>query len=96
MTYLKTASLGVAFLAFAGGAAFAQTNSTDNMSSSGVMSSGSMNSGAMDTSHMSKADMATMKRCQAMSHDMMMKDAKCMKMMKMHPDMMNNNPPMGH
>jgi len=39
----------------------------------------------VSTSHMSKTDMATMRRCQAMSHDMMMKDSKCMKMMKMHP-----------
>jgi hypothetical protein len=51
--------------------------------------------GAMSRGQMSKADMATLKHCQAMSHDMMMKNAKCMKLMKMHPDMMNNNPPMG-
>ncbi len=37
---------------------------------------------------MSKADMEKMKSCKAMSHKMMMKDAGCVKMMKMHPDMM--------
>jgi hypothetical protein len=68
-----------------------------NTSTSGSMSTGGMSSGdAMSTSKMSKADMATMKRCQAMSHDVMMKDSKCMKMMKMHPEMMNNSPPMSH
>ena len=37
---------------------------------------------------MSKADMKKMKSCNAMSHEMMMKNAGCKKMMKMHPDMM--------
>lgn len=41
---------------------------------------------------MSAADTKKMKSCQAMSHDMMMKDAGCKKMMKMHPDMMKSDP----
>ena len=102
MTHFKTASLALAMLAFASGAALAQTNSTgsmsstEGMSSSEGMSTGAMSTGAMSSSAMSKADMATLKHCQAMSHDAMMKNAKCMKMMKMHPDAMSNEPPMGH
>jgi hypothetical protein len=37
---------------------------------------------------MSRADMKKMKACQRMSHSAMMKNARCAKMMKMHPDMM--------
>jgi len=37
MIHLKAASLGSAFLAFAAGAALAQTNSTSSMSSTGGM-----------------------------------------------------------
>jgi len=37
---------------------------------------------------MSKADMKKMKSCQRMSHSAMMKNARCAKMMEMHPDVM--------
>ena len=37
---------------------------------------------------MSAMDMKMMKSCKRMSHKMMMKSRGCMKMMKMHPDMM--------
>ncbi len=74
---IKSAALGLTMLAFAGGSAFAQ----------GMMSSDS----SMGSQKMSASDMKAMKKCQGMSHDMMMKSSKCTKMMKMHPDMMNNN-----
>ena len=38
---------------------------------------------------MSSKDMKMMKSCQAMDHDKMMANKGCMKMMKMHPDMMS-------
>jgi hypothetical protein len=50
-----------------------------------------MMKGGMKSDHMMKmshADEMKMKSCHAMSHDMMMKNAGCRKMMKMHPDMM--------
>ncbi len=37
---------------------------------------------------MSMADKKMMAKCNAMTHEMMMKNKSCMKMMKMHPDMM--------
>ena len=40
---------------------------------------------------MSDAEMKKMKACNAMSHEMMMKDSDCVKMMKMHPDMMKHD-----
>ena len=40
---------------------------------------------------MSAAQMKQMKACQAMSHDRMMKNAGCKKMMRMHPDMMKGD-----
>ncbi|WP_416462954.1 hypothetical protein [Sphingomonas sp. VDB2] len=46
---------------------------------------------------MSAADTRKMQSCQAMSHDMMMKNAGCKKIMKMHPDMMKSDKMMpGH
>jgi hypothetical protein len=47
--------------------------------------------GKMMAGKMSDKDMATMKMCKEMSHDAMSKDAKCMDMMKMHPDAMKMN-----
>ena len=41
--------------------------------------------------HMWHKHMKTMHKCKAMSHDMMMKNAGCKKMMKMHPDMMSGD-----
>lgn len=53
------------------------------------MQSDSMSSGKMMSGKkMSAADKKMMTKCQGMSHDMMMKNKGCMKMMKMHPDMM--------
>ena len=51
------------------------------MEKGGMMSSGS-------SMKMFKMDQKKMTKCNAMSHDMMMKNAGCTKMMKMHPDMM--------
>jgi uncharacterized protein involved in copper resistance len=53
------------------------------------MSKGSMMSG--DKMKMSASDKKKMTKCQGMDHDMMMKDKGCMKMMKMHPDMMKGH-----
>ena len=59
-----------------------------------------MMKGGMKSDHMMKmshADTMKMNSCKAMSHDMMMKNAGCMKMMKMHPDMMSGDSMMsGH
>ncbi len=41
-----------------------------------------------DGKKMSAADMKEMEACSAMSHDAMMKDAKCAKMTAAHPDAM--------
>lgn len=54
-----------------------------------------MKSGSM--MKMSAADTKKMKACNAMSHDKMMKNAGCAKMMKAHPDMMKHDDMMkGH
>ena len=45
-------------------------------------------SGSMGSGTMTKSQMATMKKCQAMSSDKMMKNKKCTSMAKMHPEMM--------
>jgi hypothetical protein len=99
---IRTASIALVTLSLIAGAAFAQDKpapmpgqsaGTAGAMTSGSMTSGSMTSGSMTsskgmmTSKMSDADMKTMKMCQGMSHDAMMKDAKCMDFMKMHPDM---------
>ena len=63
-----------------------------NIPASAQMQSGSMKSGAMMADHgnmkMTKSQIMTMKKCHGMSHRMMMKNAKCAAMMKMHSDMM--------
>lgn len=68
----------VTLVAFAiGGSATAQT--------------GSMTNGQMaKPMQMSKMQMKTMRACEAMGHDKMMKSRKCMAMMKAHPDMMKD------
>lgn len=96
MTHFKTLFVGAMAAALCAGAASAQSTtggsmssgSTDSMSagSSGSMSAGGMNSGGMK---MSKMDMKTMKSCQAMDHDAMMKAGKCKTFMSAHPDMFN-------
>ena len=45
---------------------------------------------------MSAADTRKMASCNAMSHDKMMKNAGCVKLMKAHPDMMKSNAMMAH
>ena len=55
------------------------------------MESGSMKKDGMmsgDHMKMSMKDKKMMSKCQGMDHGMMMKNKSCMKMMKMHPDMM--------
>lgn len=59
----------------------AQDSNGAMMKKDGMMSSGS-------GMKMSMSDKKMMKKCNGMSHDMMMKSKGCMKMMKMHPDMM--------
>ena len=54
-----------------------------------AMANGAMSSGP--AMKMSAKDTKTMKKCNAMSHDMMMKNADCMKLMKTHPDMMGGD-----
>lgn len=75
-------ALGVA----AGAPAWAQDTS-GQMGAMGGNSS-SMSTSPMASRSMSKSQMATMKRCQAMSSDIMMKNKKCSAMVKMHPEMM--------
>lgn len=53
-----------------------------------MMKKDSMQSGQMT---MSATEMKKMKSCQAMSHEKMMKNAGCARMMKMHPDMMKSD-----
>lgn len=53
-----------------------------------AMMKGGMKSGGMK---MSDAEMKKMKSCNGMSRERMMKNADCMKMMKMHPDMMKQD-----
>ncbi len=45
---------------------------------------------------MSKADTAMMTRCQALGHDAMAKDRKCVAFMKAHPDAMEGDAMMAH
>lgn len=81
--------LTLSALALSGAApAFAQ----DAMSSHDQMASGQMKAGKK----MSAADTKKMKACNAMSHEAMMKDAKCVKITKAHPDMMSHDSMMKH
>ncbi len=54
-----------------------------------AMMNDGMKSGAM--MKMSAADTRRMKACNAMTHAKMMKNARCAKMMKMHPSMMKHD-----
>ena len=81
MNCLKSASLGLVFLASACGIAFAQ---------SGAMTSDKMGAKPMAMS-MSKMDMKKMGHCKSMSNHKMMKNRSCKKMMKMNPDMMKGD-----
>lgn len=46
---------------------------------------------AQPAMHMSAADTRRMRSCQAMSHDRMMRNPGCARMMRMHPDMMHGD-----
>jgi hypothetical protein len=74
-----TAALLGLTLACAGGGAFAQGSAMKPAD------------GKMMAGKMSDKDMATMKMCKEMPHDAMAKDARCMDMMKMHPDAMKTD-----
>ena len=64
-----------------------------NSMPSGSMPSDTQNNGMSPSAPaMSASDMKKMKACQAMSPDAMMKNARCAKLMKMHPDMMPGSP----
>lgn len=78
MGHFKSAALGLAILTCGAGAATAQSD--------GAMAKSSMAA----PSHMSAHQMHMMKSCKSMSHDMMMKNKGCMKMMKAHPEMMSD------
>lgn len=60
----------------------------------GAMAQGGMAKGSM--SHMSAADARMMNSCKAMSHEAMMKNRNCARMMRMHPDMMKGDAMMRH
>ena len=79
MRILATLGLCSLSLAAAAAPAFAQ----DAMASHDQMASGGMKMSASAT--------RKMKACNAMSHDAMMKNAGCAKMMKAHPDMMKHD-----
>ena len=76
--------IAIAAAAFAAGSPALAQMQNDSMSK-GAMSS---DEGMMSGKKMSMADKKMMAKCNGMSHDMMMKNKGCMKMMKMHPDMM--------
>ncbi len=78
MNHIKSAILGLALVAGAASGAFAQ--------SSGAMDE----NGMAKPMHMSSHEKHMMKSCMAMSHDAMMKNSGCAKMMKAHPDMMSD------
>lgn len=93
---MKTRNLTVAAAAAILAVTPALAQMSNGSMSSGQMPSGSMSSGQMSNGSMasdpsmkmSAADKKTMAKCQGMPHDMMMKNRSCMKMMKMHPEMM--------
>ena len=70
------------------------TSTSGSMGGMGAQSgsqSGSMASDtAMGTPKMTKAQMASAKKCQAMDPARMAKNKTCMKMQKMHPEMMSS------
>lgn len=70
--------------------AFAQDAmaSHDQMAAHDSMKSDSMKSGSMKVS---TGSTRKMNACNAMTHDAMMKNAGCAKMMKAHPDMMKHD-----
>jgi hypothetical protein len=83
----KTATaalIGLSLAVGASGGAFAQTGGGAMKPSGGQMMSGKSGMSSKASPEEAKA----IKACQAMRHDAMIKDHKCMDMMKMHPDMM--------
>ena len=80
MIYTKLIAAGVALALTVGTSASAQM-------SNGMMKADHM---GMDHMKMSTADMTRMKRCQKMTHKVMMKSRSCAAMMKSHPDMMKS------
>ncbi len=69
-----------------GSIALVLATGTPAFAQDGMMSAGGMQPASMK---MTKSQMASMNRCKKMSHPMMTKNRTCMKMMKMHPDMMS-------
>ena len=90
MIRLTSMAGGVLALAIVAGATFAQSNmgGSSPMGAMGGMNSGAMSSGKM---HMSKTSMRTMKVCMSMTHDNMMKNMKCKRLMAKHSEMMNSD-----
>lgn len=93
----RTPMMFAAFAAFAAAATLATPalaqmqpsgTQTDQSTSTGSMQAGSMGNSMMPK--MSASQMRSMKKCQAMTSDMMAKNKSCTKMMKMHPEMMNS------
>ena len=87
MTKSKLLCAAVAVLTLSSGAAWAQMSSQSGSMGGSAMSSDKM-AGSMK---MSKMDIKTMKSCQAMGHDMMMKKMKCKNLMAKHADMFNKD-----
>jgi hypothetical protein len=85
MKSIKLLCAAASLALIAGAPAFAQdAMGKDSMNKGGTASSGS-------GMKMSAKDKKMMTKCQGMDHGMMMKNASCMKMMKMHPDMMQGH-----
>lgn len=85
MKLLNLAAIAGSVLALSAGAAAAQNSAmTPN---SGTKTDSMM---AKPMGKMSSSDMTRMKACAAMSHEAMMKDTGCVKLMKAHPDMMKS------
>ena len=79
--------IAAALAAFAAGTPALAQMQSDSMKK-GEMSSDNGMMSSDKGMKMSAADKKMMAKCNGMSHDMMMKNKGCMKMMKMHPDMM--------
>jgi hypothetical protein len=78
MNHAKLALLGTIALGFAAGPAVSQTPVSPAGPNAHMAGSATM--------HMSDADKKSWSNCKIMSHEAMMKDATCSRIMKDHPD----------
>lgn len=84
MTLIAMSAMSIA----AAAPAVAQDAMMNHSTPSGSMMNHSTPAGSM--MRMSAADQRRMRACNAMPHARMMKNARCARMMKMHPDMMHH------